>query len=129
AMFPMMNEARLLSGLQAVGLSELALQNAWRYALERRQGRSSAGQQPCTLVAHPDVQRMLLTQKAWTEGGRALVHWAALLIDDSRSHPDADQARAAGELLGLLTPIIKGFLSENAQQSISLALQTFGGHG
>ncbi|MEG0001464.1 acyl-CoA dehydrogenase [Comamonas sp.] len=129
AMFPMMNEARLLSGLQAVGLSELALQNARGYALERRQGRSPAGRQPCALVEHPDVQRMLLTQKAWTEGGRALVHWAALLIDQARSHPDADQARAAGELLGLLTPIIKGFLSENAQQSISLALQTFGGHG
>lgn len=129
AMFPMMNEARLLSGLQAVGLSELALQNAKAYALERRQGRSSAGNQPCALVEHLDVQRMLLTQKAWTEGGRALVHWAALLIDDAASHPDADQAREAGELLCLLTPIIKGFLSENAQQSISLALQTFGGHG
>lgn len=129
AMFPMMNEARLLSGLQAVGLSELALQNAWSYAKERRQGRSPAGSQPCALVEHPDVQRMLLTQKAWTEGGRALVHWAALLIDAARNHPDAAQARAADDLLGLLTPIIKGFLSENAQQSISLALQTFGGHG
>lgn len=129
AMFPMMNEARLLSGLQAVGQSELALQNAQAYALERRQGRAAGGAQPCLLVEHADVQRMLLTQKAWTEGGRALVHWAALLIDDAREHPDPDAARAAGALLGLLTPIIKGFLSENAQQSISLGLQVFGGHG
>lgn len=129
AMFPMMNEARLLSGLQAVGLSETALQNAQAYALDRRQGRSPSGQQPCRIVEHADVQRMLLTQKAWTEGGRALVHWAALLIDDTKNHPDSRKAREASDLLGLVTPIIKGFLSENAQQSISLALQTFGGHG
>lgn len=129
AMFPMMNEARLLSGLQAVGLSEVALQNALAYARERRQGRSPAGVQPCPLIDHPDVQRMLLVQKAWTEGARAFVHWTALLIDEADWHPDASLRRDAGELAGLLTPIVKGFLTENAQQSIGLALQVHGGHG
>jgi len=129
AMFPMMNEARLLSGLQALGLSELALQNALRYARERRQGRSPSGEQPCAIVEHADVQRMLLTQKAWTEGARAFVHWTALLIDQAHGHEDATVRRDSAELVELLTPLVKGFLSENAQESISLALQVHGGHG
>lgn len=129
AMFPMMNEARLLSGLQAVGLSDRALQSALRHAHERHQGRSPAGAQPCPIVDHPDVQRMLMTQKAWTEGGRAFVHWVALLIDVADWHPDAGQRRDAEMLTGLLTPVVKGFLTENAQASIGLALQVHGGHG
>jgi hypothetical protein len=129
AMFPMMNEARLLSGLQAVGIGESALQNSLRYARERLQGRSAAGVQPCPLIEHPDVQRMLMTQKAWVEGGRAFVHWTALLIDMADWHPDAAVRTQSSALAGLLTPIVKGFLAENAQQSVSLALQVFGGHG
>lgn len=129
ALFPMMNEARLLSGLQAIGISEVALQNAQAYALERRQGRSSKTKQPCTLIEHVDVQRMLLTQKAWTEGARAIAHWTALLIDEAEWHSDPTVCAEANELLGLLTPIVKGFLSENAQQSAYLALQVYGGHG
>jgi len=129
AMFPMLNEARLLSGLQAVGISEMALQNALRYARSRRQGRSASGEQPCAIVAHADVQRMLITQKAWTEGGRAIVHWVALLIDVAERHPDAARRRHAELLTGLLTPLVKGLLTENAQTSISLALQVHGGHG
>jgi alkylation response protein AidB-like acyl-CoA dehydrogenase len=129
AMFPMMNEARLLSGLQSVGLSDAALQKALAYAHDRRQGRSPSGEQPCAIVAHPDVQRMLMTQKAWTEGGRAFVHWVALLIDVADWHPDAVRRRDAELLTGLLTPLVKGFLTENAQTSISLALQVHGGHG
>lgn len=128
AMFPMMNDARLLAGLQAVGLGEVALQNAQAYALERRQGRAAAGG-TARLVEHADVQRMLLAQRAWTEGGRALTQWTALLIDEAAGHPDPARAAEAGALLGLLTPIIKGFLSENAQQSIGLALQVYGGMG
>lgn len=129
AMFPMMNEARLMSGLQAVGLSEIALQNSFSYARERRQGRSPAGVQPCPLIDHPDVQRMLLTQKAWTEGARAFVHWTALMIDVAEWHPEAAVRARTSDLAGLLTPIVKGFLTENAQQSIGLALQVHGGHG
>ncbi|WP_432696663.1 acyl-CoA dehydrogenase [Marinobacterium sp. YM272] len=129
AMFAVMNEARLLSGLQAVGMSETAMQNAWEYTLERRQGRSPQGEQPCQLIEHVDVQRMLLTQKAWTEAGRFLLHWTALLMDQAESHPQVTKRVEAADLLPLLTPIVKGFLSENAQESTSLALQLFGGHG
>lgn len=129
AMFPMMNEARLLSGLQALGLSELALQNSLEYARERLQGRSPAGRQPCPIIQHPDVQRMLLVQKAWTEGARAFTHWTALLLDVAQWHPDAQTRSDTADLISLLTPLIKGFITENAQQSISLALQIHGGHG
>ncbi|TAL79039.1 MAG: acyl-CoA dehydrogenase [Burkholderiaceae bacterium] len=129
AMFPMMNEARLLSGLQAVGLSEQALQNSLEYARERRQGRSASGPGPCAIIEHPDVQRMLLTQKAWTEGARAFVHWVALLLDVAQWHPDADIRNDTASLVEFLTPLVKGFLTENAQQSISAAIQIHGGHG
>lgn len=135
AMFPMMNEARLFTGLQALGLSEQALQNALDYARERRQGHapgaSRAGGKlgPSLLIEHPDVQRMLLAQKAWTEGARVFTHWTALLIDVADHHPDAAQREQTAATVGLLTPLIKGFLAENAQQSLSLALQVFGGHG
>jgi len=129
AMFPMMNEARLLSGLQALGLSELGLQHALAYARERRQGRRPGDTRPCPIVEHPDVQRMLMAQKAWTEGARAFVHWTALLIDEAEWHPDPATRRDTAAVVGLLTPIIKGFLTENAQQSLSLALQVHGGHG
>ncbi len=129
AMFPMMNEARLLSGLQAVGLSDRALQAAVAYARDRRQGRTPSGEQPGTIIDHADVQRMLLTQQAWSEGARAFVHWVALLIDVAEWHPDAARRHEADLLTGLLTPIVKGFLCENAQTAISLALQVHGGHG
>lgn len=124
ALFPMMNQARLLSGLQGVGLSEAALQASLTYAHERRQGRNPAGRGPCPLVEHPDVQRLLLSQRAWTEGARALVHWTAHQIDRA----DAGDADAIA-LLALLTPVVKGFVCENAQRSIDLALQLHGGHG
>lgn len=129
AMFPMMNEARLFTGLQALGLSEQALQNALDYARERRQGRAPGSDDTSLLIAHPDVQRMLLTQKAWTEGARVFTHWTALLIDVADHHPDAARREQTSAIVGLLTPLIKGFLAENAQQSLSLALQIFGGHG
>lgn len=129
AMFPMMNEARLLSGLQALGIGEAAFQNALRYAHERRQGRAPGHDAPSPIVAHPDVQRMLLTQKAWQEGARAFVHWTALLIDQADFSPDAAQRDELQALVAWLTPVIKGFLTENAQQCTYLALQIFGGHG
>ncbi|MCI2809202.1 acyl-CoA dehydrogenase [Eoetvoesiella caeni] len=129
AMFPMMNEARLLSGLQALGLSEQALQNSLNYARERRQGRPASGQGPCPIIEHPDVQRMLLSQKAWTEGARAFVHWVALLLDIAQWHDDEVVRNDTAALVELLTPLVKGFLTENAQQSISAAIQIHGGHG
>lgn len=124
AMFPMMNQARLLSGLQAVGLSEAAFQAALAYAHERRQGRGPTGDAPRRLVDHADVQRMLLIQRALTEGGRALTHWTAHWIDRA-AQGDAE----AAPMLELLTPVIKGVLCENAQMAIHLAIQVHGGHG
>ena len=140
AMFPMMNGARLLAGAQAVGLAEMALQNATIYAADRRQGRApgrsaDAGAQhlgafdPSPLHTHPDVARMLATQRAWVEGGRALTCWAATLMDAARLHPDAVHRAEAAALLAVLTPIVKGFVCENVQQALSLALQVHGGHG
>lgn len=129
AMFPVMNEARLLTGAQSVGISEVALQNSLNYTLERRQGKLSQDGMPCLLIEHIDVQRMLMTQKALTEGGRALLHWTALLLDQADLHPELIKRDEAHDLLSLLTPVVKGFLSENAQQSTSLALQLYGGYG
>ncbi|WP_128322205.1 acyl-CoA dehydrogenase [Pseudomonas alkylphenolica] len=129
AIFPVMKEARLLSGLQAVGISEIAMQQAFSYAQTRRQGKSGYGPSPSLLIEHDDVQRMLLTQKAWTEGGRALAHWIAIMFDLSEYHPDAYRNKHALDTLDLVTPIVKGFLTENAQQSIYLAIQVLGGHG
>lgn len=129
AMFPMMNGARLLAGAQSVGLGDIALQNSLAYARERRQGRRAQGEAACTLIEHPDVQRMLLTQQAWIDGGRALTYWAASLMDSAQSHVDGATREQDAALLALLTPVVKGFVSENAQQSISLALQIHGGHG
>lgn len=129
AIFPVMKQARLLSGLQAVGISEIAMQQALSYAQTRRQGRSGQGPYPSLLTEHDDVQRMLLTQKAWTEGGRALAHWVAVMFDISEHHPDARVADNAIYALDLVTPIVKGFLTENAQQSVYLAIQVLGGHG
>jgi alkylation response protein AidB-like acyl-CoA dehydrogenase len=139
AMFPMMNRARLLAGAQAVGLADIAWQNAARYAGERRQGKavSTPGTtltEPSLLIAHPDVARMLAIQRAWVEGGRALICWSAALIDAAvtdaaRGHCDPAHRADAAALLGLLTPIVKGFVCENAQQAVSLALQVHGGHG
>ena len=132
ALFFMMNAARLLCGLQAIGLSEAAYQQALSYAADRKQGRlpgATPDDAPVSIARHPDVQRMLMVQKAYVEGGRALVHWAALEVDRSQRHGDPDIRSEARELLGLLTPIIKGFLCENAQACVSLALQIHGGHG
>jgi len=130
-MFPMMNAARLLSGIQATGLGEAAYRQALDYAKERRQGRApgQVGKQPVALIEHPDVQRMLLTQKALNEGARAMIHWTALQIDVARAHPDPAFRSKATELLTVLTPLVKGFLCENVQTSTSLALQIHGGHG
>lgn len=127
--FPVMKQARLLSGLQAVGISEIAMQQALSYAQTRRQGRSGQNPYPSLLSEHDDVQRMLLTQKAWTEGGRALAHWVAVMLDISEYHPDVRVSDKAIDALDLVTPIVKGFLTENAQQSVYLAIQVLGGHG
>ena len=134
AMFVMMNAARLGVGMQSLGLTEIAYQNARAYALDRTQGRSLTGpkseSQPAdAIIVHPDVRRMLLTARAFAEGGRAFTSYVALMIDRELNHPDEDERKQAADEVALLTPIIKAFLTDNAWIATSEALQVFGGHG
>ncbi|WP_144729664.1 acyl-CoA dehydrogenase C-terminal domain-containing protein [Extensimonas perlucida] len=134
AMFVMMNAARLGVGVQSLGLTEVAYQNALAYAKERLQMRSLSGpkakDQPADpIIVHPDVRRMLLTAKAWAEGGRALAIYCALLVDKELHHPDEKVRAESAELVALLTPIAKAFLTDNGYQAVTLCQQVFGGHG
>ena len=134
AMFVMMNAARLGVGMQSLGLTEAAYQNALAYAKERLQMRSLSGvkapDQPADpIIVHPDVRRMLLTAKAYAEGGRAFASFIALLIDRELSHPDEAVRKEAGDLVALLTPIVKAFMTDNGWIATSEAMQVHGGHG
>jgi alkylation response protein AidB-like acyl-CoA dehydrogenase len=134
AMFTMMNTARLAVGLQGLGLSDRAYQNALRYARERLQMRSLSGakfpDKPADpIIVHPDVRRMLLTQKALIEGGRLIGYHAASLVDIIGHGDDADERAQADALLGFVTPIIKACLTEWGIECTYHALQCFGGHG
>ena len=137
AMFTMMNSARLAVGLQGLGLADRAYQNALRYARERLQSRALSGakfpEQPADpIIVHPDVRRMLLTQKALIEGGRALAYHAASLADiigDGGDGGDAAERERAEALLGFVIPIAKGCLTEWGVECTYHALQCFGGHG
>ena len=134
AMFTMMNTARLAVGLQGLGLSDRAYQNALRYARERLQMRSLTGaknpDKPADpILVHPDVRRMLLTQKALIEGGRLLGYHGASLVDVVAHDPDAETRKRADALLGFLTPIVKACLTEWAIECTYHAQQCFGGHG
>ena len=130
AMFTMMNEARLGVGLQGVAQAEVAYQNALEYAKTRLQGRDVTGAKnpdgPADpLIVHPDIRRGLMDQKSFVEGGRAFLLWGAELID--RSHRGGDDD--AEGLVSLLTPVMKGFLTDMGFESTVLAQQIFGGHG
>ncbi len=134
AMFTMMNDARLGVGMQGLGLSEVAYQNAAQYAKDRTQGRSLTGvkmpDQPADpIIVHPDVRRMLLTMRAFNEGARALAYWMALNVDLSEKHPDAAVRQDADDLVGLMMPIVKAYLTDTGFDSVNLGLQCFGGHG
>jgi alkylation response protein AidB-like acyl-CoA dehydrogenase len=134
AMFVMMNAARLGVGNQSLGLTEVAYQNAAAYAKERRQMRSLSGpkepDQPAdTIIVHPDVRKMLLTARAYAEGGRALAMYTALLIDRELSAEDEAERQQAADLVALLTPVIKAFLTDNGWLATSHCMQVFGGHG
>ncbi|GAA3924508.1 acyl-CoA dehydrogenase C-terminal domain-containing protein [Litoribacillus peritrichatus] len=131
AMFTMMNEMRLGASMQGIGLSERSFQKSLAYAVERTQMRSLGGvkapdKEADPIIVHPDVRRMLLTQKVFAEGGRALGQFCANLLDESHL-PNADKERV--ELLGFLTPIAKGFLTDTGLASADMAIQMYGGHG
>ena len=135
AMFIMMNAARLGVGLQGLAQGEVAYQNAAAYAKDRRQGKAldpalrdpNARADP--IIVHPDVRRMLMEAKAWNEAGRALVLWGALQVDLMRRSPDEAERLAAEDLLGLLTPVIKGYLTDKGFEAAVYAQQVLGGHG
>jgi alkylation response protein AidB-like acyl-CoA dehydrogenase len=135
AMFIMMNAARLGVGLQGLAQGEVAYQNAVQYARDRRQGRAlkeedrDASAKADPLFVHPDVRRMLMQMRAWNEGSRALVLWGALQVDLMRRSPDEQERQQAEDLLGLLTPVIKGYLTDKGFEAAVLAQQVFGGHG
>jgi Acetyl-CoA dehydrogenase C-terminal like/Acyl-CoA dehydrogenase, C-terminal domain len=133
-MFVMMNAARLGVGNQSLGLTEVAFQNALVYAKDRIQMRSLSGvkakDKPADpIIVHPDVRKMLLTAKAYAEGGRALLTFCALLLDKELHHPNEKVRQDSGELLALLTPIAKAFLTDNGFEATVMCQQVFGGHG
>ena len=133
-MFTMMNHARLGVGLQGLGLSERALQASIAFAYERLQGRAPRGalerdKMADPIIVHPDVRRMILTQKAMTEGQRLLCFYAYLLIDVEQHAPDEGTRKRAAELVALLVPIVKSFLTDWAVENTALAVQVHGGAG
>jgi alkylation response protein AidB-like acyl-CoA dehydrogenase len=135
AMFIMMNAARLGVGLQGLAQGEVAYQNAVAYAKDRRQGRAlvpdardpEAKADP--IIVHPDVRRMLMEMKAFNEASRALVLWGALQVDISRRAQTEEEREAASDLLGLLTPVIKGYMTDQGFKVAVDAQQIHGGHG
>ncbi len=135
AMFIMMNAARLGVGLQGLAQGEVAYQNAADYARERRQGKAldeserEAGAKADPIIVHPDVRRMLMESKAWNEAGRALCLWGSLLVDLVRRSPDDAERQQADDLLGLITPVIKGYLTDKGFEAAVYAQQVLGGHG
>jgi len=133
-MFVMMNAARLGVGNQSLGLTEVAYQNALAYAKDRIQMRALSGpkakDKPADpIIVHPDVRKMLLTAKAYAEGGRALMTFCSMLLEKEHHHPDEKVRKDSGEMLALLTPIVKAFITDNGWTSTSACMQVFGGHG
>jgi len=133
AMFTMMNTERLAVGLQGLGIAEVSYQGAVAYARERLQGRSLTGakypEKPADpIIVHPDIRRMLLTQRAYAEGCRALGAWVARHLD-LHHHPDATMRQQAEEFVSLMTPVVKALLTDLGSEAANLGVQVFGGHG
>jgi alkylation response protein AidB-like acyl-CoA dehydrogenase len=134
AMFVMMNAARLGVGIQGLAQAEVAYQNAVTYALDRRQGRALTGPaepeaKADPIFVHPDVRRMLMDGKAFNEGMRALCLWGALLVDLSHKAQTEEERAEADEMIGLLTPVIKGYGTDKGYEVANNMQQVFGGHG
>ncbi len=134
AMFTMMNQARLAVGIQGLGLAEAAYQGSVGYARERLQGRSLSGvkhpeKAADPIIVHPDVRRMLLTQKAYVEGCRAFGLWVAIQLDISRKHSDNTVRQDADEYVQLTTPVVKALFTDLGFECTNLGMQVLGGHG
>jgi acyl-CoA dehydrogenase len=133
-MFVMMNEARLGVAVQGLAQSEVAYQNAVVYARERLQGRALTGPKATDkpadpIIVHPDVRRTLLTIRAFNEAARAMVMWTALKSDVNHRSPDPKDRQAADDHMGLMTPVLKGFLTDTGFANAVQAQQMYGGHG
>jgi len=132
-MFTMMNAARLGTGMQGLGLGEVAYQNAVAYAKDRLQMRHEPrmlpGEKADPIISYPDVRRMLLTGRAYSEAGRALALWLALSLDTEHHHPDEAKRQEAADLVALLTPVAKAFMTDNGFNVAVQSQQVFGGHG
>ncbi|HEX4939458.1 MAG TPA: acyl-CoA dehydrogenase C-terminal domain-containing protein, partial [Candidatus Kapabacteria bacterium] len=132
-MFTMMNAARLDVGIEGLAAAELSFQGALAYAKDRLQMRAPTGpvapeKEADPIIVHPDVRRMLMTQKALAEGCRALAYHIALQLDQE-AHGDVDARKAASDRVALLTPINKAFLTDRGLECANLGVQVFGGHG
>ena len=133
-MFVMMNAARLGVGLQGLAQGEVAYQNAAAYAKDRRQGRALTGSaepeaKADPILVHPDVRRMLMDGRAFNEGARAFALWGALQVDLSHKAATDEGRQAADDLISLLTPVIKGYMTDKGYETATAAQQVFGGHG
>ncbi len=129
AMFTMMNAERLFVGVQGLGVADASYQTATTYARERLQGRTPGATVTSPIIDHPDVRRMLLSMRAFTEAGRALTLFTALEMDREKFHPDPEIRRAATGLVALLTPVIKAALTDFGFEATVLGQQVLGGHG
>ena len=134
AMFTMMNEARLGVAVQGLAIAEVAQQNAADYARDRIQGRSLTGAKypdaaADPIIVHPDVRRMLMTTRAFSEGARALTIWGALQVDISKGAADEKTREGASDMLALLTPVLKSYFTDQGVDAASRAMQCLGGHG
>ena len=134
AMFIMMNDARLGVALQGLGAAEAARQGSVEYAKDRIQGRALTGpknpDKPADpLTVHPDVRKMLLTQRAFTEGNRAFAYWVSTELDHSTHNPDEKRRQEAEDFVALMTPITKSFMTDTGSEIANLGVQIYGGHG
>lgn len=134
AMFAMMNDARLGVAMQGLGIAEVAYQNGAVYAKDRLQMRSLSGtkapDKPADpIIVHPDVRRMLLISKAFTEGARAVSYWVGMAGDIAEKHPDEKEREKAEDLMALMTPILKAYQTDMGSEVANLVVQVYGGHG
>ncbi|RDH80789.1 MAG: acyl-CoA dehydrogenase [endosymbiont of Galathealinum brachiosum] len=134
AMFVMMNNERLGVGIQGLGVAEASYQGAVEYARDRIQGRALTGaKKPADkadpILVHPDVRRMLLTQRALIEGNRALAAWVAFELDISHNHPDEKRRKQADDFIALMTPVVKAFMTDCGSEVSNIGMQVLGGHG
>ena len=131
SMFTMMNLERIIVGIQGLGISETAYQTALSYAKERKQGKSNENKNGDTdlIIQHADIRRSLMNMKSIIEGERALSFWMAQQIDVSLNHNEQNSKKKAGEMVSLMTPVIKSFFTDMAMDITNEAIQIFGGYG